>query len=384
MRQTVSLCKSTKKTKAGTVQYYELRWYDRLGKRCSQNIGIVGEMSAQQARNRKRAKENEFDDCPGIRDAGKLRLKEFTDRYFELRSHKLAKASVIRYKGSVNYLLHFFGENRIVSNITPDDAESFKAALAQGRISDASKTKRKQNEVTVNTHMRQVKAIFGFGVKNLKKLSSNPFLCTVDNVKKSKKNWHYITRDEFFKVYEACGEKYKLIVALCRLAGVRRMEAVELTWDDVNFDTGKICIIGKDDWQPKDRETRYIPLFPELEKILLEAHSAAPEKAIKVCPDVDEPNLNRDILRAIKRAGVTVWKKPMHSMRKSAITDWARKFPMHVVRQWAGHGDIDTTAEYYTQTLESDYKAANKQSIFTDNIGTENQTENAKQETGQK
>ncbi|MBN2513463.1 MAG: hypothetical protein JXB18_11035 [Sedimentisphaerales bacterium] len=51
------------------------------------------------------------------------------------------------------------------------------------------------------------------------------------------------------------------------------------------------------------------------------------------------------------------------------------------VRQWAGHGDIFTTAEYYTQTLESDYKAANKQSIFIDNIGTENQTENAKQET---
>jgi len=43
---------------------------------------------------------------------------------------------------------------------------------------------------------------------------------------------------------------------------------------------------------------------------------------------------------------------------KSCITDWANHFPAHVVKQWAGHSDLDTTDRYYLQVSEADYEKA--------------------------
>ena len=37
---------------------------------------------------------------------------------------------------------------------------------------------------------------------------------------------------------------------------------------------------------------------------------------------------------------------------------WASDFPAHVVKQWAGHSDLETTDRYYLQVSESEYERA--------------------------
>jgi hypothetical protein len=54
----------------------------------------------------------------------------------------------------------------------------------------------------------------------------------------------------------------------------------------------------------------------------------------------------------------TGYPKPLHTLRKSCITDWASRHPGHVVKQWAGHSDMDTTEQYYLQVSEAEYEQA--------------------------
>ncbi len=59
-----------------------------------------------------------------------------------------------------------------------------------------------------------------------------------------------------------------------------------------------------------------------------------------------------------KRAKVTAYAKPFHALRKSCITDWAARFPAHVVKEWAGHADIRTTLKYYLKVSDGDHRKA--------------------------
>jgi len=57
-------------------------------------------------------------------------------------------------------------------------------------------------------------------------------------------------------------------------------------------------------WQPKNRETRVIPMCPELQTMLLDAFQNAPDGMVRVCPQIYIGNVPRDMKATIKRAGV--------------------------------------------------------------------------------
>jgi len=59
-----------------------------------------------------------------------------------------------------------------------------------------------------------------------------------------------------------------------------------------------------------------------------------------------------------RKAGVQAWKSPMHTLRKTCLTQWAHEFPIHVVKEWAGHADIETTSQFYLKVGEGDYERA--------------------------
>jgi len=50
----------------------------------------------------------------------------------------------------------------------------------------------------------------------------------------------------------------------------------------------------------------------------------------------------------------------MHELRRSAITNWAKKLPIQVVQELAGHSGISTTRKYYLSVRPEDLASANK------------------------
>ncbi|MCB9850529.1 MAG: tyrosine-type recombinase/integrase, partial [Phycisphaerales bacterium] len=72
-------------------------------------------------------------------------------------------------------------------------------------------------------------------------------------------------------------------------------------------------------------------------------------------------NFNRDWRALCERAKVTA--DEFHSLRKSRITLWLEDgVKPHVVRELAGHKDIETTMRYYTKVRDSARDAARQSS----------------------
>lgn len=378
MKQAITLTKETKKLKSGTVKYWALRWHGRDGKHHSKSLGRTDQVSKRQAMKRRREMLNEFDLAPGRRNAKRaMTLGQYLKRYFDVNSHRLAASTVASYDIAGRYFMGFFGKNEPIDRITRADASRFKAALAAGKLDHVCKGRGSPGPQSVNRVMRSLKAMFGMAVRD-DMLVFNPLDRTVTNIKKSA-DWHYVSGDEFKKITEAASPKLRVAISLCRLAGLRREEALRLEWCNVDWGKSRIAVVGKSDWQPKARKARIIPMCPELQSLLLDAYEVAPQGQGRVLYNVYGGNLTRDVKAAVERAGVVVYSKPLHTLRKSCITDWAGQYPMHVVKEWAGHANIATTQQFYLKVLDSDYERAATSSFWKK--VTENCTENAKNDS---
>ena len=50
----------------------------------------------------------------------------------------------------------------------------------------------------------------------------------------------------------------------------------------------------------------------------------------------------------------------IHDLRRSCITNWAQRLPIHVVQQLAGHSDIQTTQQFYLSVQPDDVTKAQR------------------------
>lgn len=119
-------------------------------------------------------------------------------------------------------------------------------------------------------------------------------------------------------------------------------------------------MISSDDWEVKDKEPRVVPICPELHGFLLDAFEQAPEGDRYVISQgsISIRNIWRDFGGVCKRAGVDRYAKPIHTFRKSCITDWAGRYAFHVVKEWVGHSSIETTERHYLKVPEGEYERA--------------------------
>jgi hypothetical protein len=105
--------------------------------------------------------------------------------------------------------------------------------------------------------------------------------------------------------------------------------------------------------------SRVIPLFPELRPHLEECWElAAPGDRYVITRYRDaRANLRTQLLRIIRRAGLTPWERPWQNMRASRETELAGEFPLHVVCQWIGNSQ-PVALRHYLQGTEADYARA--------------------------
>lgn len=382
----IALGKDVKITQAGKAEYWVARWYDTAGRRRSKSIGKVDTSSVRAERKSRKQAENaivlmqkDFQDTPIKANKGKApTLRDFVTMYVDHKKHEFEPKSMDLVERAIVFLIRHFGENRRIDTISPVDALGFKAALADGKLKNETGKARDLSFQSVNIYLRQIKSMFGYAV-TMEFLATNPFSKAVTRVK-TDKSWHYVTQEELTKIMDAALPDVAIVIALCRLAGLRRGEAISLEWDNVNWEAGSIEVIEKDGWKPKDKESRIVPMCKELSEIMLVAYENATAGQKKVCtPSV--LNLNQNVLRAIARAGLPRYAKPLHTLRKCCLSDWASNNPLHAVKDWAGHSSIETTEKHYLKSNDKDFRNVSKASFWgvcTENgRKIENQTEKA-------
>ncbi|MCY2986939.1 MAG: site-specific integrase [Planctomycetota bacterium] len=324
--------------------------YDRLAA-----VGLVGPRE-KPAREPKTAKAPE--------KASPHKLAAFIDTYINGRTG-LEESSVNNLRCAARYLVEKFGEDTPLADISLGDADEYRDWL-HGKVADA----------TTRRYCAHARAFFRAAVRK-RLIPENPFGDMKDlNVKKNKEREFFVTREvsnqvlnEMVDANESPLVEWQVIFALSRYGALRcPSEHLLLTWEDVAWEEDKFTVHSPKTKRYEGKETRVVPLFPELRPYLEAAFNQACDRLGRPPSGTDhvivkfryrggKTNLRTGLLRFLKKAGVKAWPKLFQNLRASRSTELAASYPGYVAAAWCGH-DEDTAKEHYWQITEDHWALA--------------------------
>jgi integrase len=363
-----------------------VRWYGEYDpatgkqRRYSKSFRLKAEAEEFQAA--KRQEVNEGTRRDKMPDAT---LGSFCRDWLAARRPDLRPASYELYRYAIRRIEDYFGKGASLQDIAPKDAVVFvskQTNIAKGHEGEPlSEWSREQIK-------RYCKLIFDAALK-WGYIPTNPF-DALRFKKPATKRWHRVTPAEYRALLEVAPIlRWKVFYALAYTSGARVGELFSLTWNDVDFGSGKLIISDREGtatmppFLVKDHEMRSIPLPPHTIDLLTEWQARAPENVPYILLDKERydrvrkkwqqlrkegkpwfnrymvNNVLRDFKSHYKRAGIKpVGKLTVHTLRKSAGQNWADYLPMNVVKELMGHSKAETTLEYYSQVDKDHEKKA--------------------------
>jgi len=232
-------------------------------------------------------------------------LGPFVDDYVARRVDVKPATKEVWRQGRLG-LVGFFGEARVMRDITPGDANGYRMRLVGQGLAPMTIRKRLQFATTIfRAAMRQ------------RLIRENPFegvsvLATMPD------RMRFVTPDETAQILDKCPDiHWQVIASLARWGGLRcPSEVLSQRWQDIDWAAGKIVVTSPKTEHHPGKDCRTIPLFPELRPILERAFDLAPEGAVYV---VDERfrrssmgpagwrncNLRTTFEKIVRRAGLT-------------------------------------------------------------------------------
>lgn len=322
------------------------------------------------------------------RDPSNETLKSYAERWLnsKIQIEGLRPATVLLYKMTFECLYGFFGPDRPLRNIDRNEAKDFLAG-----VKPAGKRKKPLSDWSKHRVLRHCKTLFSEVVKD-GIISVNPFTdikvrCGLPS------EWYYLKPEQFHKLLDVTPTlREKVLYCLAYTGGLRESEALSLYWTSIDFDKGRVCIANRPptkNYPPfyvKDTDARVIPLPKFTLDLLTQLQLESPEGVPFVlvdkqgCQRISDKwkkhreqglewfnrglanNVIRDFHRRVKQAGIETAGKNLtvHTLRKCCIQNWANSLPMNVVKELAGHSDIETTNRFYSTVDEEHLKAAAK------------------------
>jgi len=213
---------------------------------------------------------------------------------------------------------------------------------------------------TVNDRCKKAKQFLNDAVER-EQISKNPFAKLQGTVSANPERFHFVTQDDIAKVLDECPDaEWRLIVALCRYGGLRcPSETMKSRWEHIDWANGRMTVISPKTAHHRGKESRVIPIFPELLPFLQEAWECADvddEHVIKRYRS-EKKNFRTRMRRIIQRAGLEPWPKVFQNMRSTRQTELEDKFPSHVVCAWLGNSETVARKHYLQVTDEHFAKA---------------------------
>ncbi len=327
--------------------YWKVKYYDQFGKRRTKSLGSTKRIRKRQARVLAERFMAKLHVDPGRYSLGKaLPFGQYLQRYLDSRTD-IKKGTLELHERTASYLLEYFGESIRIDRITRAAAADWRSSLAKGKASKHEGLA----EGTVCQHIRNAKTIFNHALRDDLVLF-NPFDRLSGIAPEPDKNWRYVSPKDFEKLLDACPSiPWRALLSLCRLAGLRQGEALNLPWSAVDWEHRRLEIVAE-----KTARRRIVPIEPDLFNLLLEAFSKRDKSKPLVIPrrSLGQSNLWRDFGVICKRAGLQRWASWCQVLRRNRETDWAQKYPQYVVSAWLGH-DIRVSSRHYLQVPEELY-----------------------------
>jgi integrase len=279
-------------------------------------------------------------------NASNARLGPFIDNYTKSRK-TLKPRTIVKYKHTRNNLTQHFGEEVDLRKITPAEAEAFREWLTS-----------KYSPATVARHIKQSRQFFKAAI-DAEILVRNPFAKVHVGSMTNRDRQTYVDVATISKVLEACPDpEWRLVFGLARHAGLRiPSEALALSWGNVLWAEKRLVVHVDKLERYEGKETKIVPINPELYALLQDQFEATPEGEVNVIHkhrNVIGKNPGTQAQRIIERAGLIPWEKTFTNLRASCVTDWAKILPKHAVESFAGHSE-EISIAHYRMTLDADF-----------------------------
>jgi integrase len=348
---------------------WAVRWFGSDGKRYSKSFNTrkeaerFGETKQQDVRQGKA-------DPPA-----RMTLREYYWEHKKLMQGKVADNTLHMQLATLALLAESVGWNRDLKRLNTRDIEQFSATrMLTGN-----------EPITVNKEVKTLRRLFNLAISRGYLIAGTNPTAGVPLAKVGKKRKPYCSPEQFQMLFaKSLDVLWRALLVVFYTTGLRKKEAMHLTWGDIDFAAGVLHIARRDargfvqKWTPKDHELRSIPLPKQAIDLLTTLQSVAPENSPYVFMDVERWDFYRRQIEAKKwnprsdlvnnwlRRFKTLCKQTgvgrftIHDLRRSCITNWARKLPIHVTQQLAGHSDIHTTQEYYLSVQADDLAKAKR------------------------
>ena len=321
---------------------YYIDYYDGRGRRVRERVGTSKTLAEIALKKRKvQIAEGRFLD---IKRKPKITLKELIEIY--LREY--AEPNKKSYKTEIpraNNLLSYFGNSRLVVEITPLDIEKYK-----------SSRKEKAKPATVNRELAFLKHVFTKGIE-WGKVYDNP-VKMVKLFKEDNTRLRFLSQDEIIRLVDFTQGQLKAIVITALNTGMRRSEILNLKWKDVNFDTGFITVLNS-----KGGDKREIPLSNTLEKSLRNVlRYVGSEYVFNNRNGKPVKCFRRSFRATLKLAGITDFR--FHDLRHTFASHLVmRGTDIKTIQELLGHKTLKMTLRY--SHLSPDHKRRAMKNIDT-------------------
>jgi integrase len=264
----------------------------------------------------------------GYKQKKEITFSEFIPEYFQRVSSLLSKNTIKNKICILNNMSEIFG-NKLLSEIDEEDFYKF------------INTK-KLNTSSIKTYKIILKAVIteaneaGYNVADLK-------------IKIAKKNIirvRYLTEEEAERLIHNSG-KLRLLVIMALSTGMRKMEMLNLTWQNIDF-TAKLIHIE----ESKNGERRSIPISDSLLKELQKQENKEPTEKIFKIKYLDS------FLTVLKKSNIKNFH--FHDLRHTFASWLAMKgVSLYTIKELLGHKSILMTQRYAHLSPDSRFAAVN-------------------------
>ncbi|TRO43202.1 hypothetical protein E2P42_02485 [Candidatus Bathyarchaeota archaeon] len=167
------------------------------------------------------------------------------------------------------------GWRTVLEQISPRHAESFVAR----RLADGLATG------TVNKDIRTLRGIFNLAIEPRGYLmeGTNPF-AKIKERRMAVKSPKYVPPKDLNKVFEKCRNLWwRAFLTLAYTSAGRRDELLNLIWSDIDFEKQNVSFVPKKasrlvlTWQPKNHESRVVPIPAEAIQLLANLQTESEE-----------------------------------------------------------------------------------------------------------
>lgn len=273
-----------------------------------------------------------------------ITIYKFSNEYSNYIRITFSKKYLESVRSAIKHLSNFFGEEKLLIQITKKNVEEFKAYIMQLAPKGFP------------VYLRTLKAAFNIALE-WGHISSNPFQ-KVKFKKSQQTKPVFIDKNEFQSILKNTeSERMKSIFIFAFNTGCRLGEIVNIRWQNIDLNE-KIITIGDDKFRTKSNKQRIIPMSNELQKCMLNHRVVNNDEDVYVFSKengfpYDGNYVSRYFKKSCRKAQLNE-DIHFHTLRHSFASHLAIKgVPIITIKELLGHSSIVTTEIYSHTNLNS-------------------------------